>query len=294
MDGFETCLDTSCSPPQRWLSALLAEKFFVPCSRHDSSSNRRNERNCFCLDCGCGICQHCVPTHNSHRLLQIRRYVYHDVVRLSDIQKLFDCSQVQAYVINSAKVVFLNERPQPKATKQLSNTCKSCQRNLQDSYRYCSVACKVDASPYNVRERLAKASDSRSSSGILVSEELNHTEEVAIDGISPCDLRCGEYCERSAASSECSSAAEYGCSDRCDSSYSPYLLYNNTIPPTISTSNQQSIICRLKERPGANGAFSFKVAKHLKRIRYQSTSCSIFTPTSLKRRKRKPQRSPLL
>ncbi|KAJ7543400.1 hypothetical protein O6H91_09G036400 [Diphasiastrum complanatum] len=126
-----------------WLKALLTEKFFIACLRH--AALKKNERNIFCVDCSDSICQHCLPAHQNHHLLQIRRYVYHDVIRLHDIQKLFDCAQVQAYIINSARVVFLNQRPQPRPSKVLGNACETCERSLQDSYRYCSVACKVDA-----------------------------------------------------------------------------------------------------------------------------------------------------
>jgi hypothetical protein len=131
--------------PQKpaWLAALLSEKFFVACSKH--STLKKNERNIFCVDCSDSICQHCHPTHRTHRLLQIRRYVYHDVIRLLDVQKLVDCSQVQTYIINSARVVFLNQRPQPRPSKGLGNACETCERSLQETYRYCSVACKVDA-----------------------------------------------------------------------------------------------------------------------------------------------------
>lgn len=131
--------------PQRpaWLEALLNQKFFVGCSKH--AALKKNERNIFCVDCSDSICQHCLPTHRPHRLLQIRRYVYHDVIRLQDVQKLVDCSLVQTYIINSARVVFLNQRPQPRPSKGLGNACETCERSLQDSYRYCSVACKVDA-----------------------------------------------------------------------------------------------------------------------------------------------------
>ncbi len=133
------------SVPQKpaWLQALLSEKFFVPCTKHATS--KKNERNVFCVDCNGGVCQHCVSSHNRHCLLQIRRYVYHDVIRLHDIQRLLDCSQVQTYIINSARVVFLNQRPQPRPAKGLGNACGTCERSLQDSYSYCSVACKVDA-----------------------------------------------------------------------------------------------------------------------------------------------------
>ncbi|KAJ7554362.1 hypothetical protein O6H91_06G136900 [Diphasiastrum complanatum] len=126
-----------------WLESLLTEKFFTNCFHH--SDAKKNERNVFCVDCSDAICQHCLSSHVEHRLLQIRRYVYHDVIRLQDIQKLVDCGQVQPYIINSARVVFLNQRPQPRQSKGFSNSCITCERTLQDSYRYCSVACKVDA-----------------------------------------------------------------------------------------------------------------------------------------------------
>ncbi|CAK9206097.1 unnamed protein product [Sphagnum troendelagicum] len=141
------------SVPQKpaWLEALLSEKFFVPCTKH--AALKKNERNVFCVDCNGGVCQHCCVSssrgggghHHTHCLLQIRRYVYHDVIRLQDMQRLLDCSQVQTYIINSSRVVFLNQRPQPRPSKGLGNACATCDRSLQDSYSYCSVACKADA-----------------------------------------------------------------------------------------------------------------------------------------------------
>lgn len=125
-----------------WLDALLTAKFFAACAKH--AALKKNEQNIFCVDCCVGICQHCLSGHSPHRLLQIRRYVYHDVIRLQDILKLIDCALVQTYIINSAKVVFLNQRPQSRPSKVLGNTCETCERSLQDAFRYCSVACKVD------------------------------------------------------------------------------------------------------------------------------------------------------
>ncbi|GFS41721.1 PLATZ transcription factor family protein [Actinidia rufa] len=77
-----------------WLKALYTQKFFSPCPIHQNS--KKNEKNICCLDCCTSICPHCVPSHHFHRLLQVRRYVYHDVVRLDDLEKLIDCSNVQA------------------------------------------------------------------------------------------------------------------------------------------------------------------------------------------------------
>lgn len=77
----------------QWLSTLLAEKFFKPCSVHEFA--RKNERNIFCLDCSSSFCPQCISPHRPHRLLQIRRYVYQDVIRLDDLEKLIDCALVQ-------------------------------------------------------------------------------------------------------------------------------------------------------------------------------------------------------
>ncbi|XP_058086387.1 protein RGF1 INDUCIBLE TRANSCRIPTION FACTOR 1-like [Magnolia sinica] len=124
-----------------WLEALLGEKFFNPCLIHETV--KKNEKNIFCLDCSTSICSHCLSPHRSHRLLQIRRYVYHDVIRLDDMEKLIDCSFVQSYSTNNAKVVFLNQRPQSRPFRGSGNICTTCDRSLQDPYIFCSLACKV-------------------------------------------------------------------------------------------------------------------------------------------------------
>ncbi|KAG6594394.1 hypothetical protein SDJN03_10947, partial [Cucurbita argyrosperma subsp. sororia] len=129
--------------PPAWLEALISESFFAPCGLHQSG--RKNECNVFCLHCCLPICPHCLPSHRSHPpLLQIRRYVYHDVVRLADLENLIHCSYIQPYTINGAKVIFLNHRPQSRPCKAPSNVCLTCARILQHPFHFCSLSCKVD------------------------------------------------------------------------------------------------------------------------------------------------------
>ncbi|KAK1403487.1 PLATZ transcription factor family protein [Heracleum sosnowskyi] len=125
-----------------WLQSLCTDKFFKGCSIHEMA--KKNEKNICCLDCCTSICPHCVHSHRFHRLLQVRRYVYHDVVRLEDLEKLFDCSNVQAYTINAAKVVFIRKRPQNRHFKGSGNYCTSCDRSLQEPFYHCSLGCKVE------------------------------------------------------------------------------------------------------------------------------------------------------
>nr|GEY82716.1 putative PLATZ transcription factor family protein [Tanacetum cinerariifolium] len=128
-------------PP--WLEKLLGSAFFSICRTHGAAA--RSECNMYCLDCnGDAFCFYCRSSrHKDHQVIQIRRSSYHDVVRVSEIEKVLNIDGVQTYVINSARVLFLNERPQPKSGKAVSHICEICGRSLLDALRFCSLGCKV-------------------------------------------------------------------------------------------------------------------------------------------------------
>ncbi|XP_028789971.1 uncharacterized protein LOC114745956 isoform X2 [Neltuma alba] len=139
-------------PP--WLEPLLNASFFSVCRIHGDAA--RSECNMYCLDCnGDPFCFYCRSSrHKDHQVIQIRRSSYHDVVRVAEIQKVLDISGVQTYVINSARVLFLNERPQPKTSSGKgggAHICEICGRSLLDPFRFCSLGCKVrHLSPFSL------------------------------------------------------------------------------------------------------------------------------------------------
>ncbi|TYH40634.1 hypothetical protein ES332_D12G260300v1 [Gossypium tomentosum] len=107
-----------------WLGVLLGQKFFDPCILHESA--KKNEKNIFCLNCCITICPHCLPLHRHHRRLQ-------------------------PYTTNSAKVIFLNERPMSRPFRGSGNLCVKCDRSLQDPFLFCSLSCKVKHLLYKSR-----------------------------------------------------------------------------------------------------------------------------------------------
>ncbi|CAI7912003.1 unnamed protein product [Closterium sp. NIES-53] len=130
-----------------WVPELLSGRYFSSCRQHAAA--HKSERNFFCIKCrGDPLCSLCVQKHHAgpeHDILQIRRSSYHDVVRVGELSRLLDLHHIQVYVINSAKVVFINPRPQSRVVKGAPFFCRTCHRTLLDASRYCSIGCKLSA-----------------------------------------------------------------------------------------------------------------------------------------------------
>uniref|UniRef100_A0A0D9VJ56 B box-type domain-containing protein n=1 Tax=Leersia perrieri TaxID=77586 RepID=A0A0D9VJ56_9ORYZ len=125
----------------QWLRGLLSEEFFDSCAAHQSE--RKNDKNHFCVDCAAALCRHCLPHDASHNILQIWKYASCFVVRVDDL-KLFDCTGIQSHTVSDHEVVFLNERTARKrSVASAENPCAACARPLPSAHDYCSIFCKV-------------------------------------------------------------------------------------------------------------------------------------------------------
>ncbi|CAN0907717.1 Protein RGF1 INDUCIBLE TRANSCRIPTION FACTOR 1 [Linum grandiflorum] len=109
----------------------------------------------FCLNCCDAVGAFCLycrsASHEDHTFVQIRKSSYHNVVRVAAMENLLKLSDVQPYVINSAQVAFLNERPTKNGGSSSSSggpvggmhLCEDCGRSLLNDCRFPTLGFKV-------------------------------------------------------------------------------------------------------------------------------------------------------
>ena len=81
--------------------------------------------------------------------MQVLKKAMRDVVRVRDVSSLIDISEVQQYVCNGYKVVYLKKWSsnkgsmfRPKLRYLRMSACVGCRRRLKSAYRFCSIGCK--------------------------------------------------------------------------------------------------------------------------------------------------------
>eukprot|EP00775_Hariotina_reticulata_P004508 gene4508-4761_t len=86
------------------------------------------------------MCNQCASSSSrkNHHIVQVRRSTYHEVLKMSEAQQLLDVTDVQPYVINAAKVLFLRPRPQPRPPKGvvMPSRCKYEHEHPEDFARH--------------------------------------------------------------------------------------------------------------------------------------------------------------
>lgn len=137
-----------------WAQRLCETPFFGACRLHGGVP--KNDCMLFCIDApkAPALCTHCATLVDpALRTLQIRRYMYRDVVKRDDISRHLDVTGVQTYTVNGCSVVFL--KPKCSAASAAgTNACVRCLKQLREGAAYCSIACKVSRKwTYRIKPR---------------------------------------------------------------------------------------------------------------------------------------------
>ncbi|PWA89492.1 hypothetical protein CTI12_AA110440 [Artemisia annua] len=212
------------------LRTLLEERFFSSCLVHQEA--KKNEENSFCMDCCFRLCIHCLPHHKYHSILQVRRYMYNDVLRYKDAHKIFDCSYIQPYSTNSEKVVLLRPKQRLALTMRDSrSTCLVCNQHIKSSFVYCSLVCKVCVETLLLHIRccssnleFSNVTASRSGQRICANSSNNLERSLLVPGsVSECVVSTESSVEENSAVATACEETVYECVDSVKGVHPPVL-----------------------------------------------------------------------
>ena len=142
------CAKNSLNLDQKW-RIMFDLDFFQPCHIH--CFEKKNECNIFCPECSAAglhpMCRHCLMSHScTGPMLQIRRYMYQNVVHVENMSKYCDLSGIQAYCINGKRAVLLHPKAGPASPKGMpvfDHSCAGCDVPLRPDCNFCSLYCKL-------------------------------------------------------------------------------------------------------------------------------------------------------
>ncbi|XP_057482174.1 uncharacterized protein At3g50808-like isoform X2 [Actinidia eriantha] len=128
-----------CNP--QWLTPLLESEFRCSCE----SVYKLH----FCVVCmTIAFCENCKEKdqlHEAHQSIQIFVASRARAVRVENISRLLDISNIHQFKVNDKSILYLNSRSKQEPREIRDNTfkkCKMCQWPI-DTQLFCSIGCKV-------------------------------------------------------------------------------------------------------------------------------------------------------
>ncbi|XWS43141.1 hypothetical protein CRYUN_Cryun16bG0077000 [Craigia yunnanensis] len=135
-----------------WLRPLLQTEFYRLCEC-------KSTKQCsfYCTDCmGSPFCEDCYNhphKHQGHQSLRVYKSSSRAGIRIGGIKNLLDVSDIQTYICNSAKIVYINRKRRQEHENRINNNngrmgdkCQVCGYELQCSAsKFCSIECKVNS-----------------------------------------------------------------------------------------------------------------------------------------------------
>ncbi|XVF56140.1 hypothetical protein PTKIN_Ptkin06aG0093000 [Pterospermum kingtungense] len=162
-----------------WLKPLLETEFYGLCE-----CKSRRQCSFYCRECmGLPFCEDCYNhphKHQGHQTLRVYKSSSRPGIRLRMIKQLLDVSDIQPYICNSSKLVYINRKRRQDHENRIGNSngrkgdkCEVCGYELQCSAsKFCSIECKVNSEEYVEKEIEKEDADATSSTTVLAGEPL--------------------------------------------------------------------------------------------------------------------------